>query len=263
MSIIETVILAIVEGITEYLPVSSTGHLIVTEKILGLAHKNPVVDTYTVAVQLGAILAVVVLYWKKFFQSFDFYVKLGIGFLPTGIVGLALDKLGIIEEMQGSIVLISLMLILIGFVLILSDRWYERNKNYITTEITYKQAFVIGCFQCFALIPGVSRSAAAIFGGLAQKMNRKVAAEYSFILAVPSIFVATIYKLYKNWDYVSDSRNLSDIAIGNVIAFFVALATVRAFVGYIQRNGLTAFGVYRVIVGIILFAILGSSDGKP
>jgi undecaprenyl-diphosphatase len=263
MNIIESIILAVVEGITEYLPVSSTGHLLVVEKILGLAHKNPVVDAYTVSVQLGAILAVVVLYWKKFFQSFDFYVKLGIGFLPTGIIGLTLDKLGVIEELQSSILLISLMFILVGFVLILSDRWYEKNKSYITTEITYKQAFVIGCFQSIAIIPGVSRSAAAIFGGLAQKMNRKVAAEYSFLLAVPTIFVATIYKLYKNWEFVSDTNNLSNIAIGNVVAFFVALLTVRAFVSYIQRNGLTAFGVYRIIIGILIFAIMGSSNGKP
>jgi len=260
MSIIDKIILAIIEGLTEFLPISSTAHMKMASLLLK-TESNVELETFLVAVQFGAILAVLVVYWKKFFESFNLYIKLAIGVLPFGLLGLALEKY--IDKLLGSTgtmpgVVISLSLIIVGFVLLNIDSWYHKNKKFIRTEISYLQSLKIGLFQCFALIPGVSRSAATIFGGLAQKLSWKQATEFSFFLAVPTIFSASIYKLYKNWDQVSEVPDfVRDLAICNAISFVIALITISTFINFINKIGFRVFGIYRIAIGILflIFAL--------
>ncbi|MDZ4756600.1 MAG: undecaprenyl-diphosphate phosphatase [Bacteroidota bacterium] len=260
MSIIEKIILAIIEGLTEFIPVSSTAHMKMASMLLK-TDTTVELETFLVAVQFGGILAVVVVYWKKFFQSFDLYIKLAIGVLPFGLLGLLLEKY--IDKLlvgNGTLpaVVISLSLIIVGFVLLYIDSWYHKNKKFNRTNITYMQSLRIGLFQCFALIPGVSRSAATIFGGLAQKLSWKQATEFSFFLAVPTIFAASIYKLHKNWDQVSEIPDfVRDLAICNVVSFIIALITISAFINFINKIGFRAFGIYRIAVGLLflIFAL--------
>ncbi len=260
MSIIEKIILAIIEGLTEFLPVSSTAHM----KMASLLLKTDTtveLETFLVAVQFGAILAVVVIYWKKFLTSFSLYIKLAIGVLPFGLLGLFLEKY--IDKLlmaKGTMpgVVISLSLIIVGFVLLNIDSWYHKNKKFNRTDISYMQSLKIGFFQCFALIPGVSRSAATIFGGLAQKLSWKQATEFSFFLAVPTIFAASIYKLYRNWEQVSEIPDfVRDLAICNAISFVIALVTISTFINFINKIGFRVFGIYRIIIGLLflIFAL--------
>lgn len=260
MNLIDTIILSIIEGITEYLPISSTGHMIIASSFMKIA-ADDFTKLFTIAIQLGAILAVVVLYWKRFFQSLDFYLKLFVAFIPAAVFGLILND--VIDELLESPLTVAITLVLGGVVLLKVDDWFRANeiidkKNPSAhTEINYLTALKIGFFQVLAMIPGTSRSGATIFGGLAQKLNRKTAAEFSFFLAVPTMFGATAKKGY---DYYQAGFELSGsqinyLIIGNIIAFIVALIAIKSFIDYLSKKGFKIFGYYRIALGIILFII--------
>jgi len=247
MTIFQSIIIAIVEGLTEYLPVSSTGHMILTQAILGVPIDD-FIKLFTVNIQLGAILAVIVLYWKRFFQSFSFYYKLFIAVLPAGILGILLEKY--IDQMLGSVLVVGISFFVGGIILLFVDKWFEKSSNDQT--VSYPSAFKIGLFQCIAMIPGVSRSAATIIGGLTQKLNRKTAAEFSFFLAVPTMFGATLLKVYKHMDLLKDTEHLKLLAIGNFVAFIVAAIAIKAFITYLTKHGFKVFGYYRIVVGLVI-----------
>lgn len=250
MSIIEAIIIAIVEGITEFLPVSSTGHMIITQELMGMPI-NDFVKAFTVNIQFGAILSVIVLYWKRFFQNFEFYYKLAIGFLPAGIIGFLL--MDFIDQMLGSVLVVAIMLVLGGVILIMTDKWFTKTNK--SQEITYTTAFKIGLFQCIAMIPGVSRSAATIIGGMTQGLTRKTAAEFSFFLAIPTMFAAAGYKLLKNYDIIS-SQNISLLLIGNLVAFIIAMIAIKTFITLLTRYGFKWFGYYRILIGMVIIIML-------
>ncbi len=256
MNLINAIILAIIEGITEFLPVSSTGHMLMAKYFLHFdVAKNEVVNTYIIAVQFGAIMAIPVVFWKKFFSGFDFYIKLAIGFVPAGVIGFIFKNL-IVDSLEIPMI-VAFTMIGVGTVLMFMDDWYHKNKSYVSAPITYHQAFIIGLFQCFALIPGVSRSAATIFGGLSQKLNWKQATEFSFFLAVPTLTVAGSYKLLNDWDKISSEPGIVDYLVyGNIISFLIAILTVNLFIKYVQKIGFRYFGLYRIIIGLIFFAAI-------
>lgn len=255
MNIIQTIVLAIVEGLTEFLPVSSTGHMIIFQKLLSV-ESTGFVKAFTVNIQFGAILSVVVLYWKRFFQSFDFYWKLIIAFLPAAIIGfLASDY---IDKMLENVLVVAVMLVLGGVLMLFVDKLF--NKPETNQEMDWKRSLKIGFFQCIAMIPGVSRSMATIVGGMATKLSRKNAAEFSFFLAVPTMAAASGYKLMK---LISDpsgvsllSENLITLLIGNVVAFLVAMAAIKFFIEFLTKYGFKAFGYYRIVVGLIILVLL-------
>lgn len=249
MTWLEAFILAVVEGITEFLPVSSTGHMILAEGILGMK-SNEFIQAFIVNIQFGAILSVVVLYWKRFFQTMKFYYKLFIAFLPAAVFGLLLSDY--IDMLLESIYVVALMLVLGGIVLLFIDKWFNNEDE--DQEITYPKALKIGFFQVIAMIPGVSRSAATIIGGMTQKLNRKTAAEFSFFLAVPTMFAASAYKLLKNYEAIS-LDNIDILIFGNVIAFIVALIAIKSFISFLTKHGFRVFGWYRIIVGLTILLL--------
>ena len=253
MTWIEALILAIVEGITEFLPVSSTGHMILAEGIMGMK-SNDFVQAFIINIQFGAILSVVVLYWKRFFQTLKFYYKLFVAFIPAAVFGLLLSDY--IDMLLESIYVVAVMLILGGIVLLFIDKWVS--KISINNEITYPKSFKIGFFQVIAMIPGVSRSAATIIGGMTQKLDRKTAAEFSFFLAVPTMLAASGYKLLKNHSAIT-MENIDLLIFGNVIAFIVAMVAIKSFISFLTKHGFKVFGWYRIIVGltILLLYFLG------
>jgi undecaprenyl-diphosphatase len=267
MNIIQAIILAIIEGITEFLPVSSTGHMIIGSTAMGI-EAHPFVKVFTVAIQPGAILAVLVLYWRQFLQRFDFYVKLAVGFLPAVAAGLLLKKQ--IDQLLESIVTVGLALLLGGIILVLLDGYFARQRARQTTidDVTYPRAFRIGVFQILAMVPGVSRSAATIVGGLTQGLSPVTAAEFSFFLAVPTMFAATAKSL---WDYFTEEGGVITndewliLAIGNAVAFVVAMLAIRTFIGYLTKHGFKWFGYYRIVVGLIILALwwAGYFEGVP
>jgi undecaprenyl-diphosphatase len=251
MDVFQAIVLAIIEGITEFLPISSTGHMIIASSMFGIAQED-FTKLFTVVIQLGTILSVVVLYFKRFFQSLDFYYKLIVAFLPAVIFGLLLSDY--IDALLENPITVAISLIIGGFLLLKVDEWFG---NETSTEISSATAFKIGCFQCLAMIPGVSRSGASIVGGMSQKLTRSAAAEFSFFLAVPTMFGATIKKCY---DYYKDGFVLTNdqinfLIIGNVVAFIVALIAIKTFIGFISKNGFKVFGYYRIIAGITLLII--------
>ena len=260
MTYIYAVILAIIEGITEYLPVSSTGHMIIVSSFMKIA-SDDFTKLFTIVIQLGAILSVVVLYWKRFFQSFDFYAKLFVAFIPAVVLGLLLNDL--IDELLESPVTVAISLILGGFILLKVDNWFKANENSNPnnetehTHISYATALKIGFFQCLAMIPGTSRSGASIVGGMTQKLNRKTAAEFSFFLAVPTMFGATAKKLYDyyNAGFQLNADQINFLIIGNIIAFIVALLAIKSFINYLSNKGFKIFGYYRIVLGIALLII--------
>lgn len=259
MSILQAIIIAIVEGLTEYLPVSSTGHMILTTAILGI-QPDDFVKFFTVNIQLGAILAVFFLYFKRFFKSFDFYFKLIVAFLPAAVLGVLFnDK---IDALLESPMTVAFSLLIGGIVLLFVDKLFVDNNENGVEEVTYKGAFLIGCFQCISMIPGVSRSASTIIGGLSQKLTRKAAAEFSFFLAVPTMFGATAKKsldLYqaKGSAFFTDDRIML-LGIGNIVAFAVALFAIKGFITFLSQNGFKLFGWYRIIVGGVILVLLFS-----
>jgi undecaprenyl-diphosphatase len=253
VNIFEAIIIAIVEGLTEYLPVSSTGHMIITEWLLKLQNSD-FLKLFTVAIQLGAIMAVVVLYFKKFFQSLDFYFKLIVAFIPAGIAGFLLND--VIDELLESPLTVAISLLAGGIILLFTDRWFAANPTE-ERKISYADAFKIGLFQIISLIPGISRSGATIIGGLTRKLSRKQAAEFSFFLAVPTMLAATCYKLLK---YLKTSglnnEELKLLSIGNLVAFIVAIIAIKGFIGILNRFGFKPFGWYRIVVGLVILAAL-------
>ena len=272
MNWIQTIIIAIVEGLTEFLPVSSTGHMIIAQNILGV-DSTEYVKAFTFIIQFGAILSVVCLYWKRFFRlnkeplpegspaikqflhKFDFYWKLFIAFIPAVVLGLLCSD--VIDAMLERVEVVATMLVAGGVFMLFCDRIF--NKGSEDTQLTEKRAFMVGLFQCIAMIPGVSRSMATIVGGMAQKMTRKDAAEFSFFLAVPTMLGATVYKIYKMLKEGGTElimNNLDTLIIGNVAAFIVALLAIKFFIRFVQRYGFQAFGWYRIIVGGIILALL-------
>lgn len=255
MNIIQTIILAIVEGITEFLPVSSTGHMIIAQKLLAI-ESTEFVKAFTVNIQFGAILSVVVLYWKRFFQTLDFYWKLIVAVLPALVLGfLFSDK---IDELLENVAVVAVMLVLGGVLMLFVDKWF--NKPNADQEMDWKRALKVGFFQCIAMIPGVSRSMASIVGGMTTKLSRKNAAEFSFFLAVPTMAAASGYKLLKLFMDPAGKTLLSDnlltLLIGNVVAFIVAMAAIKFFIGYLTKYGFNAFGYYRIIVGVAILVLL-------
>ncbi len=249
MTWLQALILSIVEGLTEFLPVSSTGHMILTEGILGMK-SNDFIQAFIINIQFGAILSVVVLYWKRFFQSLNFYYKLFVAFLPAAFFGLLLNKY--IEELLQSVYVVAVMLILGGIVLVFVDKWFlHPDKN---QEVTYKKALIIGLYQVLAMIPGTSRSAATIIGGMTQKLTRKTAAEFSFFLAVPTMFAASGYKLLENYKAIN-TGNIGILLFGNVVAFVVALFAIKSFIRYLTNHGFKWFGYYRIIVGLVILLL--------
>ncbi len=251
MNTFQAIILAIIEGITEFLPISSTGHMIIASSFFGIEHAI-FTKLFTIIIQLGAILSVVVLYFKRFFQTFDFYFKILIGFIPAVILGLLFSEK--IDALLENPITVAISLLLGGILLLKVDDWFGNSSN---TEITYFKAFKIGLFQCLAMIPGVSRSGASIVGGMSQNLSRPSAAEFSFFLAVPTMLGATVKKCY---DFYQDGFELTQeqinlLLIGNIIAFIVALIAIQSFIGFLSKNGFKVFGYYRIIVGIALLII--------
>ncbi len=250
MDIFQTIIIAIVEGITEFLPISSTGHMIIVQKLLGI-EPDSFVKLFTVNIQFGAILSVIILYWKRFFQTFDFYVKLFIAFLPAAILGFLLS--GYIDKMLESVLIVAISLIVGGIFLLFIDSWF--NKPSENQKISFPKALIIGLFQVIAMIPGVSRSAATIIGGLTQKLNRKNATEFSFFLAVPTMFAASAYEMIKSYKSIQP-QHIKLLIIGNVVAFLVAMLAIKGFISFLTKHGFKVFGYYRIIVGAIILVLL-------
>lgn len=253
MNWIEALIIAIVEGITEFLPVSSTGHMIITQKILGIENSD-FVKAFIINIQFGAILSVVILYWRKFFQTLNFYYKLFVAFLPAAFFGLLFGN--VIDSLLENVMVVAIMLVLGGIVLVFVDSWFKATEEK-DQEVTYKKSFIIGMFQVIAMIPGVSRSAATIIGGMTQKLNRKNAAEFSFFLAVPTMFAASGYKLLENYKAITFD-NIGILIFGNIIAFIVALIAIKSFIAFLTKYGFRYFGYYRIVVGTIILILLAS-----
>lgn len=255
MSILQTIIIAIVEGITEFLPVSSTGHMIIAQKLLAV-ESSEFVKAFTVNIQFGAILSVLVLYWKRFFQTFDFYWKLLIAFIPAAVIGfLASDY---IDSLLENVVVVAIMLVLGGVLMLFVDKWFDKPAK--NQEMDWKRSLKIGFYQCIAMIPGVSRSMATIVGGMTTKLSRKNAAEFSFFLAVPTMAAASGYKLLKlimePTGATMLTENLTTLLIGNVVAFIVAMIAIKFFIGFLTKYGFKAFGYYRIIVGGVILVLL-------
>lgn len=273
MDWLQSIIIAIVEGLTEFLPVSSTGHMIITENMLGVDINDKFVNAFTVIIQFGAILSVVVLYWKRFFrlgkvdegvtgwraflQKYDFYWKLLVAFVPAAIIGLALGDF--IEGLMGNVWVVAAMLVGVGVLLLFVDKWFDNKEDKPFTE---RRAFTIGLFQCIAMIPGTSRSFATIAGGMQQGLTRKTAAEFSFFLAVPTMAAATGYELLKMMlkpEYREVlTQNLDVLIIGCVVAFIVAILAIKFFISFLTKYGFKAFGWYRIVVGGVILALLWS-----
>ena len=275
MTWLETIIIAVVEGLTEFLPVSSTGHMIITQNLLGIPQGDAFVHAFTFIIQFGAILSVVCLYWKKFFKlnnspapsgsnawqkflhKFRFYWLLFVGVLPAVIIGLLAKKSGLLDWLLDSVEVVAIMLVLGGVFMLFCDQMF--NKGNDANEVDEKKAFKIGLFQCISVIPGVSRSMATIVGGMTQNLSHKKAAEFSFFLAVPTMAGATLLDLldlFKEEASWASSHNIAMLILGCVVAFIVALLAMKWFVAFLTKYGFKAFGIYRIIVGGIIIALL-------
>lgn len=250
MTFIQAIILAIVEGITEFLPVSSTGHMIIAEAFMKM-NDPEFTKVFIVNIQFGAILSVVVLYWRRFIQSIDFYVKLLVAFIPAAILGFLLGDY--IDLLLENVAVVAFMLLAGGIILVFVDDWFPGSG--LDTPLTYKKAFTIGLFQCIAMVPGVSRSAATIIGGLTQKLNRKEAAEFSFFLAVPTMFAASAYKLLKTYHHIH-AEHINLLLLGNAVAFIIAMIAIKTFISFLTKYGFRVFGYYRIIIAVILIILL-------
>lgn len=270
LSLFQTIVISIVEGLTEFLPVSSTGHMIITQNLMGVNEGSPFVHAFTFIIQFGAILSVVCLYWKKFFlvrnkedfnERLKFYGLLIVGVLPAVVIGLAAKKSGLLDWLLDSVEVVAVMLILGGIFMLFCDKIFNKGKE--ENEVTAKRAFMIGLFQCISVIPGVSRSMATIVGGMTQKLTRKKAAEFSFFLAVPTMAGATLLDLLDMFDSETSwatSEHIFLLLLGCAIAFVVALFAMKWFVSFLTKYGFKAFGWYRIIVGVIVCLLLAGFD---
>ena len=275
MDWLQTIIIAVVEGLTEFLPVSSTGHMIITQNLLGIEQGDPFVHAFTFIIQFGAILSVVCLYWKRFFHidhtpapagsngfqklihKFRFYWLLFIGVLPAVIIGLLAKKSGLLDWLLDSVEVVAVMLVLGGIFMLFCDKLFNKGKE--ENQVNEPKAFKIGLYQCISVIPGVSRSMATIVGGMTQGLTRKRAAEFSFFLAVPTMAGATLLDLldlFKEDTAWATSHNVAMLILGCVVAFIVALLAMKWFVAFLTKYGFKAFGIYRIIVGGIIIALL-------
>lgn len=254
MNIFQAIIIAIVEGLTEFLPVSSTGHMIITTSIMGIS-ADKFTKLFTIAIQFGTILSVLVLYWKRFFQSINFYLKLFVGFLPAAVFGVLLSDW--IDSLLENVIVVALMLLLGGIVFILIDKWLSRAEQKEDEELSFLKVLKIGFFQCIAMIPGVSRSAATIIGGVTQGLSKRQAAEFSFFLAVPTMFAATCKKMldYYQEGTVLNAKDWLLLGIGNIVGFIVAIIAIKSFISFITKNGFKVFGYYRIIVGALILVL--------
>ena len=256
MSIFETIIIAIVEGLTEFLPVSSTGHMILAQGFLGVK-SDEFVKAFTVIIQFGAILSVLVLYWRRFLQSWDFYWKLLVAFIPAAIIGFLAGDF--IDSLLENVWVVAVMLIIGGVFMLFVDKWFTHPEEG-EPEMSYGKAFKIGLAQCIAMIPGVSRSMATIVGGMAQGFSRKTAAEFSFFLAVPTMAAASGYKLLKLLLEESSREllmnNINLLIIGNAVAFIVAVLAIKFFIGFLTKYGFKAFGYYRIVAGVAIIILM-------
>lgn len=275
LTLFQTIVIAIVEGLTEFLPVSSTGHMIIAQNVLGV-ESTEFVKAFTFIIQFGAILSVVVLYWKRFFRlnhtpapkgsgamkrflhKYDFYWKLLVAFIPAAVLGLIFSDM--IDAMLESVTVVAVMLIAGGIFMLFCDKIFGNGNE--RTPMTEKRAFIIGLFQCISMIPGVSRSMATIVGGMAQRLTRKAAAEFSFFLAVPTMFAATVYKmgkLFMDGGMEIITTNMTALVVGNIVAFIVAMLAIKFFISFVTKYGFMAFGWYRIIVGgtILIMSLLG------
>ncbi|MDP4210120.1 MAG: undecaprenyl-diphosphate phosphatase [Bacteroidota bacterium] len=269
MNFIQAIIIGIVEGISEFLPISSTGHMIIAQKLLGI-QSTEFVKLFTVNIQFGAILSVIFLYWKRFLEpvyaqkvassapawekfstAFDFYLKLFVAFLPAAFFGLLLKKQ--IDNLLENVVVVAVSLVLGGIILLFVDNWFKKPKP--DQQVTYPKAFKIGFFQVISMIPGVSRSAATIIGGLTQKLDRKSAAEFSFFLAVPTMFAASALEMLKTYKSINSS-NIMVLLTGNVVAFIVAMLAIKGFISYLTKYGFKLFGYYRIVVGLVILILV-------
>ena len=277
MDIFQSIVIAIVEGLTEFLPVSSTGHMIITQEILGV-ESTTFVKAFTFIIQFGAILSVVCLYWKRFFRlkevpedkkgfeaflaRYDFYWKLFLGFLPAAVLGLLLSDF--IDAMLENVAVVAVMLVLGGVLMLFVDKWFAKNEKR-SAAMTERRSIMIGLYQCISMVPGVSRSMATIVGGMQQGLSRKDAAEFSFFLAVPTMFGASVYKMWSLMSEPDSMQQLSDnwvvLVVGMVVAFIVAMAAIKLFISYVTKYGFKAFGWYRILVGgaIIVMLLSGIS----
>lgn len=285
MTIFEAIIIAIVQGLTEFLPVSSTGHMIITSSLLR-TKEDDFLKLFVVAIQLGSIMAVVLLYWQKFvrFNQWQFYAKLVVGVLPALLFGYFLNDE--IDRMLGSEAIVAVSLLVGGIILVYIDKWFQqpvRNKpDLFATEVTrselieaddhlsYKKSLIIGCWQVIAMIPGVSRSAASIIGGMQQKLTRNFAAEFSFFLAVPTMCAASAYSLFikiwtgdgvpkRGYQLITQSpENLYAFAAGNAVAFIVALLAIKFFINFLKVYGFRIFGIYRIVLGLVLLVLIAT-----
>jgi undecaprenyl-diphosphatase len=267
MSLLEAIIIAIVEGLTEFLPVSSTGHMVITSSLLGI-QSDEFTKLFEVAIQLGAILAVVVLYWKKFFnfQRWQFYLKLVIAVIPALLLGFLFSEE--IDNLLESSITVAVTMLVGGIVLVFIDSVFKKPSVESEEKLSYTKAFVIGCWQVISMIPGVSRSAATIIGGMQQKLTRNLAAEFSFFLAVPTMFAATIHSLFlKKWPgagsnvkgyelILASQENTIAFIVGNVVAFVVALLAIKFFISFLKVHGFKVFGIYRIIAGLFLLILI-------
>lgn len=266
MDLFQTIVIAIVEGLTEFLPVSSTGHMIITQNLLGVQPGDPFVHAFTFIIQFGAILSVVCLYWKRFFQmrnadevsaKLRFYGLLIVGVLPAVFIGLAAKKSGLLDWLLDSVQVVAVMLVLGGVFMLFCDKIFNQGRD--EHEVTARRAFLIGLFQCISVIPGVSRSMATIVGGMQQKLTRKNAAEFSFFLAVPTMAGATLLDLLEmfgedtTW---ATSHNITMLVVGCVVAFLVAMVAMKWFVNFLAKYGFKAFGWYRIVVGGVILVLL-------
>lgn len=264
MNLIQVIILAIIEGITEFLPISSTGHMVIASSVMGIAGDD-FVKLFEVVIQLGAILSVVILYFKRFFKSFDFYFKLIVGVIPAVIVGILFKKR--IDALLENPLVVASSLLVGGVILLFVDKWFNHDSTVKKEEdVSYATALKVGLFQCLAVVPGVSRSAATIVGGMSQKLTRTAAAEFSFFLAVPTMFGATLKELYdfhKTHEQMFTGEQVKFLIIGNIIAFIVALLAIKTFITFLEKRGFQLFGWYRILVGsIIIILILTNHDLK-
>jgi len=261
MSVIESILLAIIEGLTEFLPISSTGHLIIGSTVMGIA-SDPFTKMFTVAIQFGAILSVVVLYWRKFFPEktpllklLEFYTKLFVAFLPAAIIGLLFNDH--IDALLERVDVVGYTLIIGGLFFLFVDSLFKNNEHVPDQDLSYPKAIKIGFFQTVSLVPGVSRSAATIIGGLSQKLTRKNAAEFSFFLAVPTMLAATLYKMYSFYNDGGSfgKEEITLLIIGNTVSFIVAIFAIKSFIGFLTRHGFKIFGYYRILVGAIILTL--------
>ncbi len=255
MTYFQAIILAIIEGLTEFLPVSSTGHMIIGTALMGM-EPSPFVKLFTIVIQLGTILSVLVLYFKRFFKSLNFYYKLVVAAIPASILGLLLNDF--IDSLLESPLMVAVMLVVGGVVLLFVDKWFNKPAIDNSDNITYKQSFIIGLYQCLALIPGTSRSASTIVGAMTQNLTRKAAAEFSFFLAIPMMLGASIVKLYKflKEGHAFSGEEINLLIIGNVVGFVVAIVAIKTFINLLTKYGFKAFGWYRIIVGLAIIGLL-------